>query len=363
MRGANTKDYNLRALGSILTVLVMAVIMTALMSTASFAGERDRVPDIDPSQSGSLTVRMIKGSECISGAGIEIIQTAELATAGGAAVYTSVSDFDSLDIDYEGMKASDSLTAAARLDKAADKHGISGVRKTTDNKGEVLFTGLKPGIYLVRQFSRTGTADKYDLIRPYLVTVPEVVRSDTGNTWKYDVLSLPKPGITSDPGVVEQDPPVKKIVTGNPSQDGTFTFRLTAEDITEPMPSGSRGGVKEVTIRGAGTYEFGLWKYTEAGIYRYRITEVNTGEKGYIYDSTEYTLTDTVSYREGKLVLDSVITDDEGSEVSSIIFNNRYSFIEIIKTGDANLLLLWIAMLAAALVWAVRIVIRRRLDD
>lgn len=363
MRDGKTLNGRRRRACAVLVILAVTTFITAIHVMSSYASEKDRVPDIDKGKSCSLTVRMEKGAEKISGAGIEVIKTADLTTGGGAANYTTVPDFADLKIEYEGMTAERSISEAARLSKAADAKGINGSKIITGKNGEALFSGLDPGIYLVRQYSRSGTADKYDLIKPYLVMVPGIDAKDTGNEWIYDVISLPKPGITSNPGIIERDPPVRKIVKGNPRTEGKFIFRLTAEDINNPMPSGSKAGVKEISRKGAGVSEFGSWKYTEAGVYRYTVTETDTGEKGYTYDKTRYTLTDIVKYRSGKLVLETTITDGKGNIVPSLCFTNSYSYIGIVKTGDANNILPWLAVSALCIITAATLIIRRRADS
>lgn len=130
--------------------------------------------------------------------------------------------------------------------------------------------------------------------------------------------------LPNDPAVVV-DPPVQKIVRGNPSTDSTFTFQLSAENPSNPMPIGSTNGVKTMTIIGEGEAEFGIWAYTRAGTYRYTISEVNTGIAGYTYDTTVYTITDLVTAVDEQLVVSRTIADNRGTQVSSISFVNTYT--------------------------------------
>lgn len=97
------------------------------------------------------------------------------------------------------------------------------------------------------------------------------------------------------------DPPVKKTISGTPSEDGTFTFKLEAENKSNPMPDGSNDGVKLMTIMGAGEEDFGTWSYTEFGSYHYTVSEANNDESGYTYDTTVYTITDIVTDVGGQL--------------------------------------------------------------
>jgi pilin isopeptide linkage protein/LPXTG-motif cell wall-anchored protein len=138
---------------------------------------------------------------------------------------------------------------------------------------------------------------------------------------KPDIPKLPLP---TDPALMA-DPPVKKTVEGRPSTNSTFTFRLTARNDSSPMPAGSKGGVKEIHVQGAGTGEFGAWSYHEAGVYYYTVTELNAGEKGYAYDTSVYTITDRVEEKNGRLVLSRVVTNALNKPVTSLTYINKYS--------------------------------------
>ena len=135
----------------------------------------------------------------------------------------------------------------------------------------------------------------------------------------YDDLS----SLGSDPDLMV-DPPIMKTVSGNPAADSVFTFKLTAENPSNPMPKGSSGGVKTVTITGSGKAEFGKWSYDNAGIYRYKVHEVNSGIRGYIYDTEVYTITDTVTEEGGELILSRLVTNKLNRPVSSLAFFNTY---------------------------------------
>lgn len=123
---------------------------------------------------------------------------------------------------------------------------------------------------------------------------------------------------------LSSNPKVKKTVSGKPSADSTFIFRLIAEDENYPMPKDSVDGVKAVTIAGEGETEFGAWSYTEEGTYVYVVSEVNAGEAGYKYDDVVYTITDVVTDEDGQLVLERTITDGQKKEVESYDFINVY---------------------------------------
>ena len=122
------------------------------------------------------------------------------------------------------------------------------------------------------------------------------------------------------------DPPVFKTVIGEPAAPSTFTFKLTAQNPTDPMPAGSVNGVKTITITGTGTAYFGKWSYSQPGTYYYTVSEVNTGAAGYTYDTVVFTITDMVrDDGEGELILTRVVTNNANNAVASMAFINYYT--------------------------------------
>ncbi len=132
----------------------------------------------------------------------------------------------------------------------------------------------------------------------------------------------PKP---TDPALMV-DPPVKKTVMGSPKRKGNFTFKLQAGDKTNPMPAGSRDGVKLIGITGPGQKEFGTWSYTKAGTYYYTVSELDNGITRYAYDTQVYTITDTVTENTShELILNRTVTNAANSFVDNFTFINEYS--------------------------------------
>ena len=120
------------------------------------------------------------------------------------------------------------------------------------------------------------------------------------------------------------DPPVQKRILGDkPENPSTFTFVLTAKDESYPMPAGSNGSSKEITIQGAGSEEFGEIVFTQPGKYVYTVSEKNNGVSGYTYDKTVYTITYTVEQKNGELSVSRTISNGT-SEVSVVEFTNNY---------------------------------------
>lgn len=125
------------------------------------------------------------------------------------------------------------------------------------------------------------------------------------------------------------DPPVsKKIVGGTPSTDSEFVFVLVSEDSDSPMPSGSDGTSKEITITGEGESEFGEIEFIYPGEYKYSVYEKDTGEKGYLYDDTIYTISYNVYEEDNELIIESTIYDSDGviKDDGILEFENEYYY-------------------------------------
>ena len=135
--------------------------------------------------------------------------------------------------------------------------------------------------------------------------------------------------LATDPELV--DPPIKKVVSGNPPRDAVFTFRFVADDPGYPMPEDSVDGEKIVYVTGSGETEIGTWSFYEAGTYTYTVSEVNTSESGYIYDTTVYTIKYVVTDIDGQLTYERTI-NNVSEIVSDIVFTNEYA--DSPKTGD-----------------------------
>lgn len=157
----------------------------------------------------------------------------------------------------------------------------------------------------------------------HLATEVTVQKSDGRKVSRIEFKNTYTP-LESKPGIMV-DPPVKKTVSGNPPRTSTFTFLLTAKNKANPMPEGSVNGVKTMTITGSGEKDFGTWKYTREGTYYYTISEANTGQSRYTYDTTVYTITDIVKDIDGRLEVLRAVTNGSNKQVESCIFINKYS--------------------------------------
>ena len=121
------------------------------------------------------------------------------------------------------------------------------------------------------------------------------------------------------------DPPVTKIITGNPDMRDSFTFEMVAITKDAPMPAGAVDGRLTMFIEGMGTQDFGDMVYDTVGIYEYEIREVNEGIAGYTYDSTVYSMTITVTSLDEETIKHEIKFKKQGETAREMVFNNIYN--------------------------------------
>ena len=204
----------------------------------------------------------------ISGAEFTIFKVADLQVKDQVATYAPVDGFKSVAsyesktdpnaLSYEGMTASESLTAAKAL--AAEVGSASGEKGTTDAAGSYKYENLAPGMYLVMQTGKTGMADLYKTLDPFLVQVPTYFKNEAGDQyeWNADVIASPKPetelDITSPPRTSTTTTPRQsrttttptttkkptKKPTATPKKSNTTVRRTTTTNRTSTVKTGDR---------------------------------------------------------------------------------------------------------------------------
>ena len=133
-------------------------------------------------------------------------------------------------------------------------------------------------------------------------------------------------------------------------KDAEFTFYLVADGSDTPMPEGSTttaaGKTAVVQVKSADDINktFGDIKYTEPGTYRYRLVEKDPaadGKLGVSYSSAAYTVTVTVTDKDGTLNAEAVmkqVRDDNGDglENAAIIDDNTAVFRNVYDADSAH---------------------------
>lgn len=133
----------------------------------------------------------------------------------------------------------------------------------------------------------------------------------------FDILNTYIPPIEIAPPIIE------KVVEGENAPETEFVFLLRGDN-GAPMPKGSNGSIKVVTRLGSGQVKLGVLSYDSPGVYIYTVSELSTDVHGWQYDNTMYTLTVTVTLKDGALHAKQELTKS-GKSADKALFINRYT--------------------------------------
>lgn len=166
--------------------------------------------------------------------------------------------------------------------------------------------------------------------------------------------SIPAGVFAGSNTAVTADIQVTYKVEGNAETAGGDRVILTADDPSSPMPGGTDGGKKTITMRDEGTYSFGSIHYKEPGVHWYTVTRELTKKKGVTKDRSAYRVK-VVALNDGR---GYVLVFKEGSdEKSELTYVDRVAP----ETGDTGRVLIYgIMMFSAAALLAASAVLRIR---
>ena len=320
----NSKRTLGRRWGKLLTTALLSAALILIGVTPAFA-----VQNIDPKRTdGSITLNLkYKDADNVehdmADGEVSIYQVANVRIENGyhfdltGGVFADMTDaqvqslptLDSAGLDGVNAEVSKKLAAAAASRKPQqDPQKVAA--------GKVTFNGLTPGLYLIYQSVKSSDHAEFN---PFLMTIPS--RDDAGND-VFQVTAAPKTTIYE---ACKEDPPIRKIVEGTAGTNDQFTFRMTADDPSFPMPEGSVNGVKTVTVTGPGEYEFGWMYFDHAGEYTYTVEEVAGTNTNYTYDTKPFTKTTIVEEKDGHLVIAKAFYSRNGADSEVATFTNVYS--------------------------------------
>ncbi len=177
----------------LLIVLSVSIALTLQMSAFAASTSEAKEP-VDTSRTCSLSLIYSSEGKAFEGLEIEAFRFAEFTENYAFALCGAFADYP---VVVNGIKAQSEWNALLSTmcayitadDIEADYAGIS------DSEGKVSFTGLIPGIYIIR-WTKNETSDNVTGFDPFLITLPGL--NDDG-MWKYDMTSLPKPGGIKEP--------------------------------------------------------------------------------------------------------------------------------------------------------------------
>ncbi len=203
-------------------ILVLAVMLVmCFVPAAAFA---EMVPDLKQ-DTGSLNIHLIYHDEAVDtpvdGAVFTVYKVAGMKVKSGSCTFDLEEAFASTKINFDGMTASASAAAAKTCSDLVKDKRLKGTSKTTNGKGDAVFSDLPVGMYLVMQTGAKGSAEKYSYVTPYLVMVP--LFNEEADEWLYDVDSEPKEMLTQPPTnelPPDEETPPNPPADSDPSVDG-----------------------------------------------------------------------------------------------------------------------------------------------
>ena len=214
---------------------------------------------------------------------------------------------------------------------------ITGQSRPTEKKFTFTLNGEGISLKTVLTGEGTGSFDQLTFTKAgtYTYTVAETADKEQGYTYDAKTRQLAivvtndhgqlKASLTVDGNATDKvsftnhyEPlpvsvtlPVEKIITGQPRPaEKDFTFVLAGEGIKQ-----------EVTITGEGSTHFEPLTFTKAGSYTYTVTETDSGETGYTYDSAAHTVAVTVTDENGQLKAAWTL---DGMAADKVSFTNHY---------------------------------------
>ncbi len=171
-----------RKICSFLLILVLACTM-------ALSAHAHEVPD--PAQLGSISIAMTHQGEPIPGGALTLYRVADVATDDGDYFFVYTDDFAGCTIPVTEL---DSAGLPRELADIAESKNLQGTTLSVGETGEVTFSDLEIGLYLLVQET---AAPGFRKVNPFLVSVPQ---NDDGR-YIYDVDTAPKnlPGADPEP--------------------------------------------------------------------------------------------------------------------------------------------------------------------
>lgn len=175
-------------------ILWMAVSIFLTAGMTSFASAPAAQPDA--SRKGAVTVDLFSADsgEAIAGGTLNLYEVAQARQTEGETSLTYTDAFADCPFSLEKAETSeaDRKELAEQLEGYVQEKQIDGQTAAVDADGHAAWTELEQGLYLVTQ---TSPANGYAPVRPFLVTIPEVVNG----AYVYEVNARPKAGTADVP--------------------------------------------------------------------------------------------------------------------------------------------------------------------
>lgn len=204
----------------IFPLLLSAILLCSMGLTAKAAQE---MPDVDRIGSISVTMQDSDSGESVPGGTLTLYKAGDILVKNGFS-FVLTDAFAGSRLDLSDVKSSE---LAEKLAAYATEQNLSGTSVEADENGEVTFSDLETGLYLVVQ---TAAPEGWYAVSPFLVSVPN--KGESG--YVYDVNATPKmEAITAVPETpenpaepAEEKPSGEKMSAGRLPQTGQLNWPI-----------------------------------------------------------------------------------------------------------------------------------------
>jgi len=161
--------------------LLALVLALALLPVCALAAEK-----IDLDRDCQLCISYQDGDKALSGASFSLYRVADLDADGTP---TATTEFASFNVNIRGQDDKAWKALAATLEGYVLRDGLQPLQSgKTDSKGQLLFSAVRPGLYLLLGAQHRQDGRLYDA-QPAMVLLPGL---DASSAWNYSVTVKPK---------------------------------------------------------------------------------------------------------------------------------------------------------------------------
>lgn len=179
--------------GKVFRSLLAVLMLVAMLVTCMF--QTVLAEDYTAGKKGSFTLILQETDENgnstpIADVGLKLYKVGSVRFDGNVHFVTD-SALESTGIDFDTVESADDwYNYAEILSTAVEKAGITGTEMTSDQQGNIVYSNLEEGMYLIVQSDPNGKVT----VAPMLLSMPFVVE---GQGWTYNVQAYPKASVSS----------------------------------------------------------------------------------------------------------------------------------------------------------------------
>ena len=182
--------------------ILSLILVLMIFCTVSLPVSAHEVPDYG--RLGSISITMTYHGKAVPGGILTIYRVADVVSDGGDYFFRYTEEFADCSVDIAELNSS---ALPQELATIAKEKNLKGKTQTVNQKGEIVFSDLEIGLYLIVQ---EKAAPGYSKVNPFLVSVPY---NDDGH-YVYDVNTAPKNLPEPEPTDPTEPPPPELPQTG-----------------------------------------------------------------------------------------------------------------------------------------------------